>query len=74
MDPVKRFGRQNEALMSAEHFMRSRDFSPKTLKVAGGLGIGMFTKGKIKLMPAKTGKGKAQVKQLFKDTMKGNQP
>ncbi len=74
MDPVKRFGRQNEALMSAEHFIRSRDFSPQTLKVAAGLGIGMVTKGKIKLLPAKTGKGKAQVQKLFKDTMKGKQP
>ena len=74
MDPIKRFGRQHEALMSAEHFIRSRDFSPRTLKVAGTLGIGMVTKGKIKIMPAKTGKGKAQVQKLFKDTMKGNQP
>jgi heterodisulfide reductase subunit C len=74
MDPIKRFGRQHEALMSAEHFIRSRDFSPKTLKVAGNLGIGMVTKGKIKLMPAKTGKGKAKVKRLFKETMKGKQP
>lgn len=74
MDPIKRFGRQNEALMSAEHFLRSKDFSSKTLKVAGGLGIGMFTKGKIRLMPAKTGKGKAQVQRLFKETMKGKQP
>jgi len=74
MDPIKRFGRQNEALMSAEHFMRSRDFSVKTLKVAAGLGIGMVTKGKIKIMPARTGKGKAQVKKLFKETMKGKQP
>jgi heterodisulfide reductase subunit C2 len=74
MDPIKRFGRQHEALMSAEHFLRSRDFSPRTLKVAANLGIGMITKGKIKLMPAKTGKGKAKVKKLFKDTMEGNQP
>lgn len=74
MDPIKRFGRQHEALMSAGHFLRSRDFSPKTLMVAGNLGIGMITKGKLKLMPAKTGKGKTEVKKLFKDTMKGNQP
>ena len=74
MDPIKRFGRQHEALMSAEHFMRSKDFSPKTLKVAGNLGIGMVTKRKIKIMPARTGKGKAKVKQLFKETMKGKQP
>lgn len=74
MDPVRRFGRQNEALMSAEHFLRSRDFSPKTLKVAAGLGIGMVTKGKIKLLPARTGKGKDQVKHLFKETLKGKKP
>lgn len=74
LDPVKRFGRQNEALMSAGHFIRSRDFSPQTLKVAAGLGIGMITKGKLKLMPARTGKGKAQVRKLFEETMKGKQP
>jgi len=69
MDPIKRFGRQHEALMSAEHFLRSRDFSPKTLKVAANLGIGMITKGKIKFMPARTGKGKAEVKRLFNETL-----
>ena len=70
MDPVKRFGRQHEGLMSAEYFMRSRDFSAKTLKVAAALGIGMMMKGKLKLMPPKSGKGKAKVRQLFKVTMK----
>jgi len=70
MDPIKRFGRQHEGLMSAEHFMRSRDFSVKTLKVAGALGIGMVMKGKIKFMPPKSGKGKAGVRQLFKKTKK----
>ena len=74
LDPVMRFGRQHEGLMSAEHFMRSKDFSPRTLKVAGNLGIGMVTKGKIKIMPAKTGKGKAKVKKLFKETMKRKTP
>ncbi|MDM7998702.1 MAG: 4Fe-4S dicluster domain-containing protein [Dehalococcoidia bacterium] len=74
LDPVKRFGRQNEALMSAEHFIRSRDFSLKTLKVAGNLGIGMITKGKIKITPARTGKGAARVRKLFKHTMRGTQP
>jgi hypothetical protein len=66
--PIKMFGRQNEALMSAEYFMRSRDFSPKTLKVAGNLGIGMMLKRKIKLLPPRSGEGKAKVKQLFKAT------
>ncbi len=74
MDPVKRFGRQHEGLMSAEHFMRSRDFSVKTLKVAAGLGIGMIVKGKLKLMPPKSGKGKAEVKHLFEATMKRKSP
>lgn len=70
MDPVKRFGRQHEALMSAEHFLRSRDFSPRTLKVAAALGIGMITRGKIKLMPPRSGRGRADVKRLFNKTMK----
>jgi heterodisulfide reductase subunit C len=70
MDPVKRFGRQHEGLMSVEHFMRSRDFSVKTLKVAAVLGIGMMMKGKIKLMPPKAGKGKAGVRRLFEKTKK----
>jgi len=74
LDPVMRFGRQHEGLMSAEHFMRSKDFSIKTLKVAAGLGIGMVTKGKLKLMPPKSGKGKAEVRQLFKATMKRKTP
>jgi heterodisulfide reductase subunit C len=74
MDPVKRFGRQHEGLMSVEHFMRSRDFSVKTLKVAAVLGIGMMMKGKIKLMPPKSGKGQAKVRQLFKVTMKRKWP
>ena len=70
LDPVRMFGRQHEGLMSAEHFMRSRDFSVKTLKVAAALGIGMITKGKLKIMPPKSGKGKSEVKRLFKVTMK----
>lgn len=70
MDPIQRFGRQHEALMSMQHFLKSRDFSMKTLKVAANLGIGMITKGKLKLMPAKTGKGKAEVQRLFKATLK----
>ena len=70
MDPVKRFGRQHEGLMSAEHFMRSRDFSVKTLRVAGALGIGMMMKRKIKLMPPKAGEGKAGVRRLFEKTKK----
>lgn len=74
LDPVKRFGRQHEGLMSAEHFMRSRDFSVKTLKVAAGLGMGMVTKGKLKLLPPKSGKGRSEVKQLFKVTMKRKAP
>ncbi len=74
LDPVKRFGRQHEGLMSAEHFMRSRDFSVKTLKVAAGLGMGMITKGKLKILPPKSGKGKSEVKQLFKVTMKRKTP
>jgi len=74
MDPVKRFGRQHEGLMSAEHFMRSRDFSVKTLKVAAGLGMGMITKGKLKILPPKSGRGRSEVKQLFKVTMKRKTP
>jgi heterodisulfide reductase subunit C len=74
LDPVKRFGRQHEGLMSAEHFMRSRDFSIKTLKVAAGLGIGMITKGKLKILPPQSGKGRSEVKQLFKVTMKRKTP
>jgi heterodisulfide reductase subunit C len=74
LDPVMRFGRQHEGLMSAEHFMRSRDFSVKTLKVAAGLGIGMVTKGKLKILPPKSGKGRSEVKQLFKVTMKRKTP
>lgn len=74
LDPVKRFGRQHEGLMSAEHFMRSRDFSVRTLKVAAGLGIGMVTKGKLKIMPPKSGKGGPEVRQLFKATMKRKTP
>ena len=74
MDPIKRFGRQSEALMSAEHFMRSRDFSARTLKVAAGLGMGMIMKGKIKILPPKSGKGKSKVKQLFEVTMKRKKP
>jgi heterodisulfide reductase subunit C len=70
MDPIKRFGRQHEGLMSAEHFMRSRDFSLRTLKVAGALGIGMMMKRKIKLMPPKAGEGKAGVRRLFEKTKK----
>jgi len=70
MDPVKRFGRQHEGLMSAEHFMRSRDFSLRTLKVAAALGIGMIMKRKIKLMPPKAGEGKAGVRRLFEKTKK----
>jgi len=70
MDPIKRFGRQHEGLMSAEHFMRSRDFSLRTLKVAGALGIGMIIKRKIKLMPPKAGEGKAGVRRLFEKTKK----
>ena len=70
LDPVMRFGRQHEGLMSAEHFMRSKDFSIKTLKVAAGLGMGMIMKGKLKILPPKSGKGRSEVKQLFKVTMK----
>lgn len=74
LDPVKRFGRQHEALMSAEHFMRSRDFSLKPLRVAAGLGMGMITKGKLKILPPKAGKGKSEVKRLFNATLKRKTP
>ncbi len=76
LGPVKRFGRQYEALMSAEHFVRSRDFSMKTLKVAAALGMGMITRGKLKLMPPKSGKGKAEVQRLFNATLsrRGDRP
>ena len=74
LDPVRMFGRQHEGLMSAEHFMRSKDFSVKTLKVAAGLGIGMIMNGKLKILPPKSGKGKSEVKRLFKVTMKGKTP
>jgi heterodisulfide reductase subunit C len=70
LHPIKMFGRQSEMIMSMEYFVRSRDFSPKTLKVAGNMGVGMMLKRKLKYLPPKAGSGKAKVKQLFKETEK----
>jgi heterodisulfide reductase subunit C len=69
LDPIKWWGRQNEAAMSIDYLLRSKEFlSRKTLGVSIPLTIGMMTKRKIKFLPPKAGGGKAKVKQLFKET------
>ncbi len=65
LDPIKRFGREYEAMMAALFIIRSRKFSLSDLIDNASLGLEMFTKGKLKLSPPSI-KGKKEIREIFK--------
>jgi len=66
LSSIRRHGRVHEVEMAAEYTLRSGGL--KALLKQVGLGMTMFAKGKIKLLPAKL-RHKSEVKEIFRKTV-----
>ena len=65
LNSIRRFGRVFELGMTAEYKLRTRDFFSDM-----GLGLGMFKRGKLKVLPHWI-KGRGEVKEIFRKTTGG---
>jgi len=64
LSSIRRYGRVHESTMAVSYALRSGGL--KGLLKQAGMGLAMFTRGKIKLRPARL-RGKSQVKNIFKE-------
>jgi len=60
---IRRYGRVHESAMAVNYALKSGGL--KGLLKQAGMGLAMFTRGKIKLRPARL-RGKSQVKDIFR--------
>jgi heterodisulfide reductase subunit C len=71
LENVRRFGRVNETVLMAEFQLKSlatgKAFDPKEALHNLKLGMSMFRKGRLGVVPKRTG-GKEAVRKLFKDS------
>jgi len=69
LDSIRKHGRVYEAEMATSFFLKNESW--RSLSKLATMGMQMFGKGKVKLMPSRL-RGAGQVKEIFKRTgMKG---
>jgi len=66
--PIKKYGRQYEAMMTIGYMLSARQFSPKDLLNNALLGFKMITKRKLKLLPPHSIEGVKQIRDIFDKT------
>jgi heterodisulfide reductase subunit C len=66
LNSIRRHGRVYEAEMATSFFLKNESW--RSLSKLAGMGLQMFSKGKVKLMPSRAG-ATGQVKDIFRRTV-----